>query len=162
MKKIILLLFILPTFVFASSLECDTGNKTLNDEFSCKIEGKGNVEYEYIKGRLNVPSYITCNNFTYAAGLTEISPINNYEFNLKGIPLDNTFINFKCKVTTEIQNTTNGYITINNFSYNGFTEILKSNILNFVINDQKNFYSKQKFYGKFKIFCINLLTYWNN
>lgn len=137
MKKIILLLFLLPTFAFASSLECDTGNKKLNDEFSCKIEGKGNVEYEYIKGRLNVPNYITCDNFTYANGLTEVSPINNYEFNLKGTPLDNTFINFKCKVTTEIQNTTNGYITINNFSYNGFTEILKSNILNFVRSEIK-------------------------
>lgn len=137
MKKIILLLFILPTFVFASSIECDNGNKTLNDEFSCKIEGKGNIEYEYIKGKINVPSYITCNNFIYANGLTEISPINNYEFNLKGTPQDNIFINFKCKVTTDIQNTTNGYITINNFSYNGFTEILKSNILNFIPSEIK-------------------------
>ena len=137
MKKIILLLFLLPTFVFASSLECDTENKKFNDEFSCKIVGKGNIEYEYIKGKLNIPNYITCDNFTYANGLTEVSPINNYEFYLKGTPLDNTFINFKCKVTTEIQNTTNGYITINNFSYNGFTEILKSNTLNFVPSDVK-------------------------
>ena len=38
MKRVLLLLLVVPSFVFASSLDCENGNYKLNDEFKCVLK----------------------------------------------------------------------------------------------------------------------------
>lgn len=137
MKKLFLLLFFLPTIVFASNIECDAGNKKINDEFNCKVTGKANTNYEYIKGSITTPKYIECNEITLNEGLAEISPYQNNEFNIKGISSTDALFNIKCRVKENVSDSINGTIVISNFSYNGITEVLRSNPFTLIpVNNQ--------------------------
>ncbi len=134
MKKIFLLLFILPSFVFASELICDDGVYKLDDTFNCRISMGTSNTFEEIKGKLNVPKYLDCSNITYGDGITPNKDFSDYEFNVKGIGSKN-ILSFKCKVTSNVDSSVKGSISINNFSYSGVTEVLRSNSVTIVPTD---------------------------
>ena len=68
MKRVLLLLLVVPSFVFASSLDCENGNYKLNDEFKCVLKSSIDKTYESIVGTINVPEHITCDLASYDSG----------------------------------------------------------------------------------------------
>lgn len=132
MKKILLLLFFCPSLVLASSLECDTSSKKVNDEFSCRVIGTANYNYESLTGKVKINEPFECNEIVLSEGMNEAKPFNNLEFNLYGISSTDTLFTLKCKVVKNVDDSVNEQIIINNFKYNGITEILRSNVFTLV------------------------------
>lgn len=132
MKRVLLLLLVVPSFVFASSLDCENGNYKLNDEFKCVLKSSIDKTYESIMGTINVPEHITCDLDNYDSGLIEISKYENNKFNLKGTSLSENYITLKCKITKDVTTLTKEKIEINDFTYDGITEIVRSNDINII------------------------------
>ena len=132
MKRVLLLLLVVPSFVFASSLDCENGNYKLNDEFKCVLKSSIDKTYESIMGTINVPEHITCDLASYDSGLSEISKYENNKFNLKGTSLSENYITLKCKITKDVTTLTKEKLEIDDFTYDGITEIVRSNDINII------------------------------
>lgn len=131
MKKVLLLLFLFPSFAFASSLECENGNYKLNDEFKCVLKSSIGKTYESITGTLITPEHVTCNSINYDSGLNEIEKYNN-KFNLKGTVLSENYVTFNCKIAKDVTTLTKEKLEISDFTYDGITEIVRSNDINII------------------------------
>lgn len=141
MKKVLLLLLLLPSFVFASSLECENKNYKINDEFKCVLKSTNNKTYESITGTVVFPEHVTCDSLSYDSGLSEVTKYENNKFNLKGTALSENYITFNCKITKDVVDLTKEKIEINDFTYDGITEIIKSNDIDIIsssVNKPKN------------------------
>lgn len=138
MKRVLLLLLVVPSFVFASSLDCENGNYKLNDEFKCVLISSIDKTYESIMGTINAPEHITCDLDNYDSGLIEISKYENNKFNLKGTSLSENYITLKCKITKDVTTLTKEKLEINDFTYDGITEIVRSNDINIISTSVSN------------------------
>lgn len=141
MKKVLLLLLLLPSFVFASSLECENKNYKINDEFKCVLKSTNNKTYESITGTITFPEHVTCDSINYDSGLSEVTKFENNKFNLKGTVLSENYVTFNCKVTSNVTTLTKERIEISDFTYDGITEIIRSNDINIIsssVNKPKN------------------------
>lgn len=132
MKKIFLLLFLFPSIVFASSLECDAGVKKLGDEFNCQVSGSSNYNYESLTGVIKVNEVIECNEIILSDGMNEVKPFSNNEFSISGISSTENLFTIKCKVVKNVGDSVNEQILINKFKYNDTTEVLRSNVFTLI------------------------------
>lgn len=132
MKRLLLLLLLVPSFVFASSLECENGNYKLNDEFKCILKSSTDKTYESISGTFKIPEHLTCDLDSYDSGLSEITKYENNKFNFKGTVASENYITLNCKIAKDVTTLTKEKIEIDDFTYDGVTEIVRSNDINII------------------------------
>ncbi len=141
MKRVLLLLLLTPSLVFASSLECENGNYKLNDGFKCILKSSTDKTYESISGTIITPEHVACDSINYDSGLNEIEKYENNKFNLKGTALSENYVTFNCRIAKDVTTLTKEKLVINDFTYDGITEIVKSddiNIISSAISKPKN------------------------
>lgn len=143
MKKIFLLFLLMPTFVFASAIECTSGNYKLNDEFKCVFSSTPSKNFSSLTGSLETPDNIKCDKVEYFDGITEASKYENNKFSVSGESKTGEFITFNCKVDSEVKSLHKEKIRINDLTYDGVVEKVESNDINlipsnFLVNKPKN------------------------
>lgn len=112
---ILIMLLILPGFVNAYELTCDTGLFSYNETFNCRIQNAPN-SYEYIKGTLTENTGLECKIISHAEGLEVVSESEKH-FEYTGNALEDNLVNFECKSVSQNPAAITSQIFVNDFTY---------------------------------------------